>query len=87
MELYVLVEPQPLWADAVNEGLFNCPDAGGWLRQLPAGALLIEDREATVVRMLPWLEFTVGLVTQGRCPDLPKMAETLLAAALNEGEG
>ncbi len=53
MELFVLVEPQSSWTDAVKAGLFNCAEAGGWLRQLPAGALLIEDGfDAGVERMV-----------------------------------
>ncbi len=82
-ELYQFVEPQPSWAswaDAVNAGLFNCPDAGGWLKQLPAGALLIEDGfDAGVDRMVE-VEWAA---TRGRNR---LWMERLLRAALNEGE-
>ena len=75
-ELYERVEPQPKWADAVNGGLFNCADAGGWLRQVAAGALLIEDREQAIERMARfWRE------DRGECKDDHTFFSGLLAAA------
>ncbi len=78
-ELYELVYPQPLWADAVKEGLFNCPDAGGWLRQLPTGALFIEDGFVAAVKRIG-----VYAAEQRRLGRVPAL-DDLLAAAVGEG--